>query len=126
MLMPCKFDLKKYPLSTALVDVYLLHFSKPFGHAKHYVGVTKRGIEERVKEHQSGTKGAHLCKLVRQAGIDLILARVWIQVPRYFELKLKNRGKASVCPICKAAKREAARHAAGAAEPSGDSHHQGA
>jgi predicted GIY-YIG superfamily endonuclease len=101
--MPCKFDLKKYPLSTALCDVYLLHFSRPFGHAKHYVGVTKRGVEERVAEHQSG--GAHaarLCKLAVQAGITLTLARTWIGVPRYTELKLKNRGKAQVCPICKA------------------------
>lgn len=112
--MACKFDLTKYPLSTKTCDVYLLHFSRPFGHAKHYVGVTKRGVEERVEEHRRG-HGARLTKLVVEAGIELILARVWSRVPRYFELKLKNRGKGYVCPICRA-ERKAAEAAQASAE----------
>jgi len=105
--MGCKFDLKKYPICTTPCDVYLLHFSRPFGHAKHYVGVTRREIDKRVDEHRRG-QGARLCKLAVEAGIELILARVWINVPRDFELKLKNRGKACVCPICKAEKQKTA------------------
>jgi hypothetical protein len=31
-----------------------------------------------------------------------MVARIWFNVPRYFELKLKGRGKRTICPICKA------------------------
>lgn len=94
-------DLKKYPRSDKRCTVYLFHFSRPFGHAMHYVGATFRDVEERIAEHKRG-HGARLTKLVIEAGIELILARVWHDVPRYFELKLKSRGKREVCPICKA------------------------
>jgi len=91
---------KNYQPSTKLCTVYLLHFSEPFGHARHYVGVTSRAdVNERLAEHRSG-RGARLCAYAVAAGIKLILARTWEGVPRFTELKLKGRGKRKICPLC--------------------------
>lgn len=85
-----------------MMDAYLIHFSQPFGHAQHYIGITRKGrAEERLAEHRSG-KGAVLCRHASQAGVELILAKVWPGVPRSYELQLKARGSAKrICPICK-------------------------
>lgn len=81
-------------------NVYLIHFSKPFGHAQHYAGVTNRDdIFERFDEHRAG-RGARLCAKAVQAGIQLQLARVWANVERKFELKIKGRGLRAICPMC--------------------------
>jgi predicted GIY-YIG superfamily endonuclease len=95
-------NINDYPLSSEKCTVYLLHFTVPFGHARHYIGMTKRDdIEARVQEHRTG-QGARLCQLAVAGGAELILARVWEDKPRYFELRLKNRGGArKLCPICK-------------------------
>lgn len=83
------------------MDAYLIHFSQPFGHAQHYIGITRKGrATERLAEHQSG-RGAVLCRHASAAGVALTLAKVWPNVPRFFELKLKARGGARrICPIC--------------------------
>lgn len=94
--------LDAFPRSDRLVTVYLLHFSEPFGHAQHYIGVTGslQEVPRRLGEHRSG-KGAVLCKHATDAGISLTVARVWVEVPRYTEIKLKNQGGARrLCPIC--------------------------
>lgn len=94
--------MNQYPRSTTPVTVYLLHFSKKLGHAQHYIGVTTRGnVEERLSEHRSG-RGARLCAAAVQGGAELQLARTWENVPRFTEVKLKNRGGAGrLCPVCK-------------------------
>ena len=82
---------------------YLLHFDRPFGHAKHYLGWAKN-LDGRLWHHRKGT-GANLLKHVRAAGIDWSLARTWAG-DRNLERKLKNRGGASrLCPVCLAAQR---------------------
>jgi predicted GIY-YIG superfamily endonuclease len=68
---------------------YLLHFSEPFGHARHYTGSTTRGVEERVAEHVAG-QGANLTALAVQVGITLTLARTW-DGDRAMETRLKYR-----------------------------------
>lgn len=81
------------------MSVYLLHFSRPYKHAKHYIGWAKR-LEERIAHHRNGT-GARLTQVVASAGIDLLLARTWKDKGKDFERKLKNCKKASeFCPIC--------------------------
>jgi predicted GIY-YIG superfamily endonuclease len=78
--------------------IYLLHFSQPFGHAKHYTGYT-RDLSTRLESHARGT-GARLLEVVTQAGITFQLARTWIGT-RKGERRLKNRGGASrICPLC--------------------------
>lgn len=34
--------------------VYLLHFDRPYRHARHYLGWTPRAVSERVADHATG------------------------------------------------------------------------
>jgi hypothetical protein len=80
--------------------VYLLHISPPFKHACHYAGVTKRDdLWERLEEHRTG-RGALMLRHASNAGSNLMLARVWYDVPRKFELSIKGRSMRYLCPIC--------------------------
>lgn len=78
--------------------VYLIHFSEPYKHAKHYVGWSDN-IEERVAQHIKG-QGSRLCQVVVEAGITLLWVRSWDGADRKFERKLHNKGKSVFCPIC--------------------------
>lgn len=81
--------------------VYLLHFSEPYKHARHYLGYTKRDdLTERLIEHEKGA-GARLLFVVKSAGITWQLARQWVG-GRALERQLKKRGGAArICPICR-------------------------
>lgn len=82
-----------------MTGVYLLHFSQPYKHAKHYIGWAKF-IDERILHHIQGT-GARLTQVVSDAGIELIKARVWEGKGKDFERRLKNQHKPQeFCPIC--------------------------
>ena len=85
--------------------IYLLHFSQPYQHARHYLGWT-RDLEVRLAQHRSG-QGARLMEVVRDAGLTFDLVRTWTG-DRYLERRLKHRGgHARLCPICHQARREA-------------------
>jgi predicted GIY-YIG superfamily endonuclease len=78
--------------------VYLLHFSEPYKHAKHYIGYT-RDLSARLESHANGT-GARLLEVVTQAGITFNLARTW-KGTRKTERRIKRHGGASrICPMC--------------------------
>ncbi len=80
--------------------VYLLHFSEPYKHAKHYMG-SAVDLDARLAEHAAG-QGARLTQVVKGDGITWTLARTW-QGGRRRERQLKNQGGASrCCPTCKA------------------------
>ena len=80
--------------------VYLLHFDRPFGHAKHYLGYSPR-IADRLDKHAAGT-GARLTQVVKDAGIGWTLARVWPGATRQDERRLKNwGGSRRHCPTCR-------------------------
>jgi predicted GIY-YIG superfamily endonuclease len=80
--------------------VYLVHFTEPYRHARHYTGWTA-DLESRLAEHQAG-RGARLLQVITQAGIGWTLARTW-QGTRERERQLKRQGGASRrCPICRA------------------------
>ena len=79
--------------------VYLLHFDRPLGHAKHYTGWSAN-LPLRLAEHAAG-HGARLTEVVVGAGIGWTLARTWPNVTRAYERRLKNQGGASRrCPLC--------------------------
>lgn len=79
--------------------VYLIHFDRPFGHAKHYTGWAS-DLDARLWHHRNGT-GARLLAVVRQAGIGWQVARTWQNVDRHYERALKKQGGASRrCPLC--------------------------
>ena len=78
--------------------VYLLHFSKAFKHAKHYLGFCK-DLNARLERHAKGD-GARILAVCREQGITWQVARTW-QGSRLFERKLKRRRDSpKLCPIC--------------------------
>lgn len=79
-------------------EIYLLHFDRPFGHAKHYLGWASN-LEARLHAHATG-RGARLTEVVRAAGIGWSLARTWCG-DRYEERRLKGHSGTRYCPICK-------------------------
>lgn len=85
--------------------VYLLHFSQPFSHARHYIGWAKHK-DKRISHHRCGT-GAKLTKAVVNAGIELIEARFWEGRDKNFERRLKKlKNSKKLCPICSGVKAE--------------------
>lgn len=83
------------------MSVYLIHFSEPYKHARHYIGYTPRSVAARFADHVAG-RAARLTQVVVQAGITLELVRKWPGETRVFERQLKRRGGAArICPKCK-------------------------
>lgn len=84
--------------------IYLLHFDKPYKHARHYLGFVKgSGIEamrKRLKKHDEGN-GARLLQVITQAGIKYRVVRIWPDGTRTQERSMKCRGKGRMCPICR-------------------------
>jgi hypothetical protein len=83
------------------MTVYLLHFDRPFGHARHYIGFSRSesSMEVRLQHHRAGT-GTRLLAVVNDAGIPWSLARVWADGDRKFERSLKSHSGTRYCPIC--------------------------
>jgi predicted GIY-YIG superfamily endonuclease len=78
--------------------VYLLHFDRPYAHARHYAGWTG-DLPARLAEHAAG-RGARLLAVLAEAGIGWRLARTWPGTRRR-ERQLKRQGGASRrCPLC--------------------------
>ncbi len=78
--------------------MYLLHFDRPFKHARHYTGWASN-LDARLAEHSAG-HGARLLAVVAEHGITWQLARTW-QGTRGRERQLKVQGGAARrCPLC--------------------------
>jgi predicted GIY-YIG superfamily endonuclease len=87
-------------MSSDAGTIYLLHFAKPYKHARHYLGWAQH-LEARLEHHRAGT-GARLMQVVREAGIDWEVSRTW-EGDRNLERKLKQRKESPrLCPICMA------------------------
>ena len=81
--------------------IYLLHFDRPYKHARHYTGWTgsSESLTARLARHAAGD-GARLLAVAHAAGITWQLARTW-EGPRARERQLKRQGGASRhCPMC--------------------------
>lgn len=83
--------------------IYILCFERPFKHARHYVGFTKRNdVAERVEQHLKG-QGSPLLRAVVAAGIPVVLATSF-EGTRDDERTLKNcKNAAFFCPRCRKA-----------------------
>ena len=78
--------------------VYLLHFDRPYKHARHYCGWTT-DLDGRLAAHRSGS-GARLIAVITQAGIGFTVARTW-RGSRLRERQIKRQGGLSrCCPEC--------------------------
>lgn len=79
--------------------VYLLHFDRPYKHARHYLGWASN-LEARLQHHREGT-GANLLAVLKREGIGFTLARTWAPADRHRERQIKNQGGLSrCCPTC--------------------------
>lgn len=83
--------------------VYLLHFSQPYKHARHYLGSTC-DLEQRLQLHRNG-RGARLMEVVAAAGIGFEVCRLWRfntgEEARAYEKVLKHRHSGlRLCPYC--------------------------
>ncbi len=87
--------------------VYLLHFDRPYRHARHYLGYTAN-VDQRLAMHAAG-RGARLLKVLRDAGIHYTVA--WVRVgDRQLERRLKDRHEGPrLCPICQAERKNGGR-----------------
>jgi predicted GIY-YIG superfamily endonuclease len=81
--------------------VYLLHFTSPYRHARHYRGWTS-DLEARLAEHRAG-RGARLIAVITAAGIGFVVAKTEPGTRRR-ERQLKQRGASRDCPVCIAAR----------------------
>lgn len=80
--------------------IYLIHFERPFKHARHYIGWTEGDVDAREIRHLEG-RGSPLLRAVDEASIAFSVVRTW-KGTRKLERQLKNRKKASkLCPECK-------------------------
>lgn len=79
--------------------IYLLHFDRPYKHARHYLGWT-RNLEARLSDHRSGS-GARLLAVLKREGIGFQLVRTWAPATRHRERQIKIQGGLSrCCPAC--------------------------
>jgi predicted GIY-YIG superfamily endonuclease len=80
--------------------VYLLHFARPYKHAQHYIGWAEN-LDKRIAHHRAGT-GARLMQILKEQGIDFVVAKIWEDKDKNFERSLKNQnGAKRFCPCCK-------------------------
>lgn len=84
--------------------IYLIHFSRKYKHARHYLGYAS-SVAARVKRHKAGN-GARLMAVVTAAGIPWRVVRRWTgkAADRNAERRLKENNFAKdLCPICSGA-----------------------
>lgn len=81
--------------------LYLLHFDRPLGRARHYLGCTTEArLHTRLREHAAG-KGASLTRAVFARAIPVYLARIFPQLSYDDERRIKNGGNLrNYCPLC--------------------------
>jgi predicted GIY-YIG superfamily endonuclease len=78
--------------------IYLLHFSQPYQHVRHYTGWTLN-LAERLAAHSHGS-GSRLVEVISGAGISFALARTTTGT-RDKERAIKNAGgQVRYCPLC--------------------------
>lgn len=93
---PDPWELSPTPVGPG--TVYLLHFDRPYRHARHYCGWTTN-LAERLATHRAG-QGARLIDVITTAGIGFRLARTWSGA-RARERQIKRQGGLSrCCPLC--------------------------
>lgn len=80
--------------------IYLIHFEKPYKHARHYLGWThEQSLPERLNRHRRGD-GAKLLKAAKEAGIRFKVVRTW-EGTRDDERSLKRlKQTPKLCPVC--------------------------
>lgn len=82
--------------------IYLIHFTRKYRHAQHYLGSTE-DLGRRIAEHQREYHRKGLLAAVNRAKIPWLVARTWEAPDRELEYQLKAwHGSARFCPVCRA------------------------
>ena len=87
-------------------EVYILHFERAYwSHARHYVGYTTIGAQERIAKHRSGRGSLLVNYAHNKKGIDFVVGLVEQfanrKLARWREKQLKREGHlARHCEIC--------------------------
>jgi predicted GIY-YIG superfamily endonuclease len=90
--------IRRFTTTGQLGVIYMLHFDRPYQHARHYVGWTE-DLLDRLDAHANG-HGARLIAVIWQAGIGFTLIRI-CEGTRHRERAIKHAGGASrYCPAC--------------------------
>ncbi len=78
--------------------IYMLHFERPYRHARHYVGWTD-DLLDRLDHHATGT-GARLMAVIWHAGIGFTCVRI-CEGTRHTERAIKDAHcTPRYCPAC--------------------------
>jgi hypothetical protein len=82
------------------IEVYLIHFNKPYKHAGHYLGKTRIGHRNRTSQHH--VSPGPLIKAAKENGSSFVVSRIWRNAAADYERRLKNRGGMTKnCPYCR-------------------------
>lgn len=95
---PTAVDHRRILFGTA----YLIHADGKLHHSSHYIGFCTKGLASRIWYHQQG-RGSPYLRALTEAGIYWQVVRVWKDVDRDFERRLKNLRNAPklLCPVCR-------------------------
>lgn len=90
--------------------IYVIHFDKPYKHAKHYTGIAQN-VEKRIEKHSKG-QGSRLMQVLKENNIGFRY-NIIAEFPTFSEahaeekrLKTKVKKPQRYCPICKSLKKE--------------------
>ena len=82
-------------------DVYILHLDPPYKHAAHYSGFGSEasgGAAARVTDHAAGgAAAARLMQVQHEVGGTFRIGRVWRDVTREREVRVKESSAAKYC-----------------------------
>lgn len=89
------------------MTIYLVHFDRPYEHARHYLGSTgtngyQTSVRDRLDRHRAGG-GARLLAVANVAGVTYRVVRVWVgpETGRDYEAQLKRGGSSGgYCAVC--------------------------
>lgn len=86
--------------------IYVLHFARPYHHARHYLGFAEneKTLERRVRQHIEGTgrRPSPLVRAVVAAGIEVTHVATF-EGDRDDEKRIKTGARtAAFCPVCRA------------------------
>lgn len=82
------------------LQIYILHFTPPYKHARHYTGISKEA-NLRVERHIRGTTKVRLVNVIHEQGHSISVGNMF-SVPNKLSEKALKKGKSvpDYCSIC--------------------------
>ena len=81
--------------------IYIIHFDRPYYHARHYVGFCADGkLEERLSRHRKG-RGSRLMLAVEAAGVTWTVVDTRLGDRNFERLIKRAKNTPRFCPVCR-------------------------